>query len=69
MFKGKDSEEKILKGLSKEQIDEIKDDYYSYINLLIDEFKKYNKRLEYIRIDRFNHHYSLVSPPFSKEVK
>ncbi|NMM64323.1 methyltransferase domain-containing protein [Clostridium sp. P21] len=55
MFESKDSEEKILKDLSQEQIDEIKDEYYSYINLLRDEFSKYNKKLEYTRIDKFNY--------------
>lgn len=55
MFESKDSEEKILMDLSQEQIEEIKDEYYSYIDLLSDEFKRYNKRLNYRRIDNFNY--------------
>ena len=55
MFESKESEEQILKNLSQEQIDAIKDEYYSYIDLLSDEFKKYNKRLNHSRIDKFNY--------------
>ncbi|MGL4913216.1 MAG: MerR family transcriptional regulator, partial [Romboutsia sp.] len=55
MFESTDSEINILKGLSQNQIDEIKDEYYSYIDLLEDEFMKYNKKLEYNKIDTFNY--------------
>lgn len=55
MFESKDSEEKILKNLSQKQIEIIKDEYYSYIDLLSYEFNKYNKKLEYNRIDKFNY--------------
>lgn len=55
MFESKDSEEKILKNLSQKQIDVIKDEYYSYIDSLSTEFNKYNKKLEYNRIDKFNY--------------
>lgn len=55
MFESKDSEEKILKNLSQEQIYEIKDEYYSYIDLISNEFKKYNKKLQYKKIDKFNY--------------
>lgn len=55
MFENKLEERNILKTLSKEQIFEIKDEYYSYIDWIKDEVIKYNKTLEYIKIDRFNY--------------
>ena len=55
MFESKEAEEQIFKTLSQKQIDEIKDEYYSYIELLRMEFKKYNKKLEYHRIDQLNY--------------
>lgn len=55
MFESKEAEEQIFKTLSQKQIDEIKDEYYSYIDLLRMEFKKYNKKLEYHRIDQLNY--------------
>ena len=55
MFESKEAEEQILKNLSQEQIDSIKDEYYSYIDLLSQEFKKYSKKLEYNKIDEFNY--------------
>ncbi|WP_373897296.1 MerR family transcriptional regulator [Haloimpatiens sp. FM7315] len=55
MFKSKEDEKSILKGLSKDKIAEIEDEYYSHINFLEDEFNKYNKKLEYKRIDEFNY--------------
>lgn len=55
MFESKEWEQQILKNLSQKQIDAIKDEYYSYIDLLSDEFNKYNKSLEYNRIDEFNY--------------
>lgn len=55
MFESKESEEKILKDLSEKQIEEVKDEYYSYIDLLSWEFNKYNKKLNYNRIDKFNY--------------
>ncbi len=55
MFESKDAEEQIFKTLSQKQIDEIKDEYYSYIDLLRMEFNKYNKKLEHHRVDQLNH--------------
>lgn len=55
MFRSKDDEKSILNELSKEQVEEIKDEYYSYIDFLENEFKKYNKKLGYKRIDKFNY--------------
>lgn len=55
MFDSKEGEEKIFKSLSQAEIDEVKDEYYSYIDLLSNEFNKYNKKLEYKRIDKFNY--------------
>lgn len=55
MFKSKADEKNILKELSKEQVEEIEDEYYSYIDFLENEFKKYNKKLEYRKIDELNY--------------
>ncbi|KEH94009.1 MerR family transcriptional regulator [Clostridium botulinum] len=55
MFKSKDDEKNILNELSKKQVDEIKDEYYSHIDILENELKKYNKKLYYKRIDKFNY--------------
>ncbi|KGM94434.1 methyltransferase domain-containing protein [Clostridium botulinum] len=55
MFKSKDDEKDILHELSKKQVEEVKDEYYSYIDFLQNEFKKYNKKLEYKKIDKFNY--------------
>lgn len=55
MFESKTAEEKILKNLSQNQIDEINDEYYSYIDLLSEQFKRYNKNLQYSKIDKFNY--------------
>lgn len=55
MFESKEAEEQILKRLSQKQIEEIKDEYYSYIDLLSMGFNKYNKKLDYKRIDQFNY--------------
>lgn len=55
MFKSKDDEKNILSELSKKQVEEIKDEYYSHIDFLENELKKYNKKLEYRKIDKFNY--------------
>ncbi|MGL5348239.1 MAG: MerR family transcriptional regulator [Peptostreptococcaceae bacterium] len=55
MFESEESEKQILKHLSKQQIGEIKDEYYSYIDLLSKAFDKYNKSIEYNKIDEFNY--------------
>lgn len=55
MFKSRDDEKNIFSELSKKQVEEIKDEYYSYIDFLENELKKYNKKLEYRRIDKFNY--------------
>lgn len=55
MFRDKNNENNILKSLSKEQIYEVKDEYYSKIDFLESEFKKYNKKLKYKKIDEFNY--------------
>ena len=53
MFKNRVEEEWVLKELTEVQVDEIKDEYYSYIDELESEFMKYNKKLNYENIDRF----------------
>lgn len=55
MFRSKDDEKNILNELSKKQVEEIKDEYYSYIDFLENEFEKYNRKLKYKRIDKFNY--------------
>lgn len=51
MFASKEDEESVLKELSTEQINGIRDEYYSHIDFLKSEFKKLNKELKYMRID------------------
>ena len=55
MFENREAEEEVLKNLSEEQIEEVKDEYYSYIDSLSREFNKYNKKLKYNRIDKLNY--------------
>ncbi|MTI71348.1 MAG: methyltransferase domain-containing protein [Firmicutes bacterium] len=54
MFEDDKEKEKIMKSLSKEEIYEIEDEYYSNIKFLEREFKSYGKKLEKVRIDKFN---------------
>jgi len=51
MFKSEEDRKNIYKNLSKEQIAEIEDEYYSNIELLKKEFNKYNKIVNDYRID------------------
>lgn len=51
MFESRKEKENMLKALSEEQIEEIEDEYYSNIDFLKEEFKKYNKELKVTRID------------------
>lgn len=55
MFENELSKSNILKTLSKQQINEIEDEYYSNIEFLKSEFKKYNKSIGYTKIDEFNY--------------
>lgn len=55
MFESKEEEQEMLKNLSQKQIYAIKDEYYSYIDSLEKEFKRYDKNLEYKHIDKFNY--------------
>lgn len=55
MFENRKEERKVLKDLSENQIDEIKDEYYSYIDVLEREFNKFNRKLKYRKIDEFNY--------------
>ncbi|MGN9160415.1 MerR family transcriptional regulator [Clostridium sulfidigenes] len=55
MFKSKDDEKDTFNELSKKQVEEIQDEYYSHIDFLENEFKKYNKKLEYRKIDELNY--------------
>lgn len=55
MFESKAAKSEILKFLSENQIEEVEDEYYSYIDLIEKEFKKYNMKLEQIRIDKLNY--------------
>jgi putative AdoMet-dependent methyltransferase len=51
MFENEHEKEKLLQNLTKEQIEEIEDEYYSNIDVLKDEFRKYEKTLSVTRID------------------
>lgn len=55
MFEGKEQKADMLKTLSKEEIEEVEDEYYSYIDLLKCEFQRYNKNMNYKKVDRFNY--------------
>lgn len=55
MFYSKEEERMITAKLSKPKVNEIKDEHYSYIDLLEEEFKKYNKKLDYSRVDELNY--------------
>ncbi|GKU25164.1 MerR family transcriptional regulator [Clostridium folliculivorans] len=55
MFESKASEEEILKVLPQSLVEEIKDEYYSYIDLLKAAFEKYNKKFEHYRVDKLNY--------------
>jgi DNA-binding transcriptional MerR regulator/predicted SAM-dependent methyltransferase len=54
MFQNEKQKEEIIKNLTKEQIDEIEDEYYSNIELLQNEFSKYGKTVNVFKIDEFN---------------
>lgn len=51
MFQNQEEKEKIMTGLTNEEIEEIEDEYYSNIESLRDEFKKYNKELQVTKMD------------------
>ncbi len=51
MFENEYEKEKLLGNLTKGQIEEIEDEYYSNIDVLKDEFRKYGKTLGVTRID------------------
>lgn len=51
MFENQEEKEKIISRLTEEEIEEIEDEYYSNIESLRGEFKKYNKELEVTRMD------------------
>ncbi|MEW8994042.1 methyltransferase domain-containing protein [Clostridium sp.] len=55
MFENKAEKANILKSLSKEQVEEIEDEYYSNIDFLKKEFERYNKNLSYEKIDMLNY--------------
>lgn len=51
MFENQEEKDKIISRLTEEEIEEIEDEYYSNIESLRGEFKKYNKELEVTRMD------------------
>lgn len=55
MFESKKDKLDLLKTLSKDQIEEIEDEYYTYIDSLKYEIQKYNKNIYYKKIDRYNY--------------
>lgn len=52
MFKNEEDRKKIYNNLSREEISEIEDEYYSNIELLKKEFAKYHKKVNEYPIDR-----------------
>lgn len=55
MFENENNKRNVLSKLSKAQVEEVEDEYYSNIDILNKEFKKHNKNLSYIKIDNFNY--------------
>ena len=51
MFESKITKENMMKDFTKDQIEEIEDEYYSNIDFLKDEFIKYNKKIQVTKID------------------
>ena len=51
MFENQEAKEKIISRLTKEEIEEIEDEYYSNIESLKNEFKRYSKDLQITRMD------------------
>ncbi len=60
MFKDVDDKKSVLKSLTKGQIEEVEDEYYSNIDFLKREFRKFDKNLSYERIDMFNYIIKIV---------
>ena len=54
MFEKSVEKEKLLSKFTNEEIQEIEDEYYSNIEDLQTEFKKYGKRLVKYKIDKLN---------------
>ncbi|GAA0177845.1 MerR family transcriptional regulator [Clostridium sediminicola] len=54
MFENEEEKENLMSGFSNEQIEEIEDEYYSNIEELEIEFKKYGKKLTINKIDKVN---------------
>jgi ubiquinone/menaquinone biosynthesis C-methylase UbiE len=54
MFQNEKQKQKIMKNLTSKQIEKIEDEYYSNIELLQTEFKKYGKTVNVVQIDEFN---------------
>ena len=54
MFQNEKEKQKIMSGLTSEQIDEIQDEYYSNIELLENEFRKYGRTVSVFQIDELN---------------
>lgn len=54
MFENEEAKDSLLASLTKDQICEIEDEYYSNIDFLQKEFKKYNKTINYTQIDYIN---------------
>lgn len=51
MFESEIAKENMMKTFTKDQIEEIEDEYYSNIELLRDEYEKHNKKIQVTRID------------------
>lgn len=54
MFKNQSSKNELMKTLTEEQICTIEDEYYSDIEMIEEEFLKYDSKINVTKIDRFN---------------
>ncbi len=52
MFESQKDKEEIMETLTKGEIEEIEDEYYSNIDFLREQFKVHGKKLEVTRIDK-----------------
>ncbi|MCT4509383.1 MAG: MerR family transcriptional regulator [Tepidibacter sp.] len=55
MFENERSRKEILANFTEEQVAEVKDEYYSSIEFLKNEFGKHSKKVDYTKIDQLNY--------------
>ncbi len=61
MFLNEEDKKCIMETLTKDEKEEVEDEYYSNIEILRKEFKQYKMELKYRKIDRFNYAVTIES--------